>query len=121
MQGILYEEPHFFLFALVTVILGGGAAWMTGRSVARAWGSVGNLLFYLLLLACAVRFLHYALFHGTLLSLHYYLVDAVVLVVIGFLGWRSTRTTQMTTQYRWIYEKTGPLSWRKRTDQPSAG
>ena len=30
MQGILYEEPSFFLFALVTVILGGGAAWQTG-------------------------------------------------------------------------------------------
>ena len=32
----------------------------------------------LMLLAAAVRFLHFALFEGSLLSLHYYLVDAAV-------------------------------------------
>jgi hypothetical protein len=24
------------------------------------------------------------------------------------------RTTQMVTQYRWLYERTSPLTWRDR-------
>jgi hypothetical protein len=35
-----------------------------------------------------VRFIHFALFEGTLLSLHYYIVDAVVILGIGSLGFR---------------------------------
>jgi hypothetical protein len=31
-------------------------------------------------------------------------------------GYRHTRTTQMTTQYRWLYERAGPLSWRARPE-----
>jgi hypothetical protein len=120
MQGILYEEPSFFLFALVTVILGGAAAWQTGKAVASTWGNIGQLVFYLLGLGWAVRFLHYALFHGTLLTLHYYIVDTIVLIVIGVIAFRYTRATQMTTQYRWLYERTGPLSWRERVE-PAGG
>ena len=115
MQGVLYEEPSFWLFALVTVILGGWAAWMTGRACALTWRPTWRTILFLLLLTAAVRFIHYALFEGTLLSLHYYLVDAVVVVGIGLLGFRYTRARQMTTQYRWLYERTGPLTWRERT------
>jgi hypothetical protein len=71
-------------------------------------------ILFLLLLTGAVRFIHHALFEGTLLSLHYYLVDAAVVVGIGLLGYRYTRARQMTTQYRWLYERTGPLTWRER-------
>jgi hypothetical protein len=114
MQGILYEEPSFFLFALVTVILGGWAAWMTGRAMALTWRAYWQLVLYLLVLTGAVRFIHYALFEGTLLTVQYYLVDAVVLLVIGSLGFRYYRARQMSTQYRWLYERTGPFSWRER-------
>jgi hypothetical protein len=114
MQGILYEEPSFFLFALVTVILGGWAAWMTGRAMALTWRAYWQLVLYLLVLAGAVRFIHYALFHGTLLTVQYYVVDAIVLMVIGSLGFRYYRARQMSTQYRWLYERTGPFSWRER-------
>jgi hypothetical protein len=114
MQGILYEETSFWLFGLVTVLMGGWAAWMTGRAMAITWQSYGLLVVYLLLLAGAVRFIHYALFQGTLLSLQYYLVDALVILGIGSLGFRYTRTRQMTTQYRWLYERTGPLTWREK-------
>ncbi len=37
MQGILYEEPSFWLFFLITCLLGGWAAWMTGRACASTW------------------------------------------------------------------------------------
>ena len=114
MQGILYEEPSFWLFGLVTVLMGGWAAWMTGRAIAITWRSYWSLVLYLLLLAGVVRFIHYALFGGTLLSLHYYIVDALVVLAIGSLGFRYHRARQMTTQYRWIYERTGLFSWRER-------
>ncbi len=115
MQGVLYEEPLIWLFILVTVIMGGWAAWMTGKAVAKTWGDVVALVAYVLLLGWAVRFIHFALFEGTLFSLRYYIVDTVILMAIAFAGWRHTRTGQMTTQYRWLYERTGPFSWKNRT------
>jgi hypothetical protein len=122
MQGILYEEPSIWLFLLVTVAMGGWAAWMTGRAVAITWRPVWQCVAAMLVLAAVVRFFHFALFEGTLRSLHYYLVDAAVVTAIGLLGYRYTRARQMTTQYRWLYERTGPLTWReKRQDAPEAG
>jgi hypothetical protein len=115
MQGILYEEPLVWLFLLVTVIMGGWAAWMTGKAVAKTWGDLIALVAYVLLLGWAVRFIHFALFEGTLFSLRYYIVDTIILMGIAFAGWRHTRTGQMTTQYRWLYERTGPFSWKNRT------
>ena len=32
MQGVLYEESSEWLFIMVTVVMGGWAAWMTGRA-----------------------------------------------------------------------------------------
>ena len=114
MQGILYEEPSFWLFALVTVLMGGWAAWMTGRAMAITWQPYSLCVVYLLILAGAVRFIHYALFGGTLLSLHYYLVDAAVLLIIGSVGFRRTRARQMARQYPWLYERLGSLTWREK-------
>jgi hypothetical protein len=118
MQGILYEEPSVWLFLLVTCLMGGWAAWMTGRAVALTWGPYWQCVLYLALLAWAVRFIHFALFDGTLLSLRYYLVDALVVIAIGSIGYRFTRARQMTTQYHWLYERTGPLTWRERQARP---
>lgn len=103
-----------FVFLVLTVILGGGAAFLSGRGLARSWKPFGRLLFYMALLAAAVRFFHYALFDGDLLSLYYYLVTYVYLVAAACLGFRVMRTTQMVMQYRWLYERTGPLTWRER-------
>jgi hypothetical protein len=113
-QGILYEEPSIWLFLLVTVIMGGWAAWMTARGMAKAWRPYWQAVVALAVVGLAIRFIHHALFGGTLLSLQYYLVDALVAVAIGTAGYRYTRTRQMTTQYRWLYERTGPFSWRAR-------
>lgn len=114
MQGILYEEPSFGLFILITCVLGGWAAWMTGRACATTWRTYYQFLLYMLPLGAAVRFIHYALFEGTLLSLHYYLVDTLVLIIIGTIGFRFTRTKQMVRQYSWLYEKSSFLSWKAK-------
>ncbi|RUM96088.1 hypothetical protein EET67_19740 [Pseudaminobacter arsenicus] len=114
MQGILYEEPSIWQFFFVTCLLGGGAAWMTGRACAQTWRSYVSLVLYLLLLGIAVRFIHHALFNGTMFSLQYYIVDTIVLMIIGSLGFRYTRTNQMVTQYHWLYERASLLNWKPK-------
>jgi len=118
-MGIFWENS-FWVFFFLTLILAGGAAWMTGRACALTWRPLYLLTWFMLLLAVATRFLHFGLFGETLVSLHYLLVTFVYLLVVGLLGWRATRTSQMVTQYPWLYEKVTPFSWRDRV-QPSGG
>ena len=114
LQGIVHEESSIWLFLLVTCVVGGWAAWMTGRAMASTWRSLPHLVAYLLILGAAVRFIHFALFGGTLLSLHYYLVDTLVVQVVGALGYRMTRASQMVDNYRWLYIQDGPFFWKDR-------
>ncbi len=114
MQGFLHEEQNFGVFVLVTMFLGGGAAWLSGRAIAMTWRPWWQLVGYMLILAAVVRFIHFALFAGTLLSLQYYLIDAAVCLIVGLLGFRVTRASQMVTQYGWINKPGGPFTWRRR-------
>lgn len=110
----LLSDNGPWVFLVLTVIIGGAGAFLSGRSLARSWKPFGRIFLYMALLAAAVRFFHYALFDGNLLSLYYYLVTYIVLLAAASLGYRMMRTTQMVTQYRWLYERTGPLTWRAR-------
>lgn len=114
MQGFLHEEGSFGVFVLVTIILGGGAAALAGRAGAATWRPWWQIALYMLILGAAVRFIHFALFDGTLLSLHYYAVDAAVCVAFGLIGFRAARAAQMVRQYRWINEASGLLRWRRK-------
>ncbi len=107
-------EHNFWNFLFMTVIIAGGAAFMAGRALASTWRPIWLPMMYMIPLAAALRFFHYALFNGTLLSAHYFLVDLAVLVLATVLGYRLMRTQQMTTQYPWLYERAGPLSWKSR-------
>lgn len=105
-------------FIVITCILGGWAGWMSGRSIAATWRPYWQVVAYMVPFALVVRWVHYALFKGTLLSVQYYLVDFAVVVALATLGYRVVRARQMTTQYRWLYEKTGPFSWRRSSQMP---
>jgi hypothetical protein len=111
---LLYEEGSFGVFVLVSLILGGGAAALAGRAVAVTWRPWWQIVAYMLILGGAVRFIHFALFDGTLLSIHYYFVDSAICMAFGFVGFRVARTAQMVTQYRWINQPNGLLRWRRR-------
>lgn len=115
MNGILYEEDSIGVFLLVSIVMGGGAAWLAGRAIASTWRPWWHVAFYMLILGLAVRFIHFALFEGTLLSPQFYAVDTVVCLIFGYLGYRATRVAQMTTQYGWINERAGFLRWARRT------
>jgi hypothetical protein len=114
MQGILYEEHSAWLFILITVVMGGGAAWQMGRSIAQTWRPFMVLFAYAALLTCAVRFIHFALFQGTLLSLQFYVVDFAIVLAFAILGWRKRRTEQMASQYAFSFEASGPFGWRRK-------
>ncbi len=112
--GLFYEEDSLGVFLLVTIALGGGAAWLAGRAIALTWRPWWQMLTYALILGLAVRFIHFSLFNGTLLSLHYYLVDSAFCMTFGFLGFRAARAVQMVEHYHWINEPDGPLRWRRK-------
>ena len=111
---LLYEEGSFGVFLLVTIILGGGAAALTGRAIATTWRPWWQVIVYGLILAGAVRFIHFSVFSATLLSLHYYLTDCAFCIAFGLLGFRAARTAQMVNQYRWLNESAGVMRWRRR-------
>jgi hypothetical protein len=110
----LFVEDDPWIFLIMTVVIGGGAAFLAGRALATKWRPVWMPVAYMLLLGLALRFFHFALFEGDLLSIHYYLSDTAVLIAASLLGYRLTRVSQMVTQYPWLYQRVGPLAWRKR-------
>ena len=116
-----YEEDSFGVFILISILLGGGAAWLAGRAIASTWRPWWHVAFYMLILGVAVRFLHFALFDATLLSPQYYLVDTGVCLGLGFLGFRTARAAQMATQYRWINARTGAFTWERRRTEAGEG
>lgn len=87
---------------VLTSILGGAAAWATGKAIAEAWKPAWQFVWYTALLAAAVRFFHYALFEKPLLGPLEYAADAAYLLIVAWMGYRHTRERQMREQYGWI-------------------
>ncbi len=109
----LYAGESITAVILVTGVLGGGAAWLSGRAIADAWRPQRQVVVVALLLGDAARFFHFALFHGELLSAASYGCDALIFLIVGFVAWRATRAHQMVRQYPWLYARNGPLGWRE--------
>ena len=109
----LYAGESIVHVVLVSGILGGGAAWLSGRAIAGAWRPPWQVVVTALLLGGAARFLHFALFHGLLLSAASYCFDTLIFLVVGLFAWRLTRAAQMVRQYPWLYARAGPLGWRQ--------
>ena len=103
LHALLYEEDYFVSFLLITVFLGGGAAWLSGRAIAQTWRPWWSVIAYMLILGFAVRFIHFALFSGTLVSLHFYAVDTAFAILFAALGFRLTRRNQMARQYGFLH------------------
>ena len=112
-MGILYGNS-LAAFVMITLVLGGGAAWMTGRAIGQTWGPMWQAVAYMIPLAGAARFLHYALANGSLDSLHFYAVNLVILMAIAALAHRVARTSQMAQQYPWLYKQTSPVTLQPR-------
>ncbi len=109
-----FVEQNPWIFLILTVILGGGAAFMAGRNLAQSWKSPWLLFVYMLIFTCGVRFLHFALFQNELTSLQYYISHGLVIQALAFLGFRLTMVKQMVEKYPFAYERTNLLGWRAK-------
>jgi hypothetical protein len=108
-SGILFEESSAYSAIFVTFLLGGWAAWMAGKACAKTWRPVSTGILYLLMVALATRYIHFALFDVTLMSGRYFLFDLIAVEIIGLIGFRLTRNEQMVRQYGWRYAQGGAM------------
>jgi hypothetical protein len=102
------------VFIGVTLVLFGGAAFMTGYAIAETWRPAWQSVLYAVLLGAANRLMGYLLFGGDLLSVTGYLVDTVILIGIAVFAYRVTLARKMTSQYPWLYERSGLFAWREK-------
>lgn len=117
MGGILYtaDDGGLLHFVLISIFIGGVLAWQAGRAIAGTWRTFWTVPIYMMVLAAAVRFLHYALGGEELLNPQYYILSLVICLAAAAYGYRARRSEQMATQYSWLYAKSGPLGWTPRT------
>lgn len=88
-------------FLALTVVLGGAAALMAGRTLASSWRTPGTIVLAAVPLAGAVRFLH-----ATLAEEPTDAVKAVItfalMIAFAYLGYALRRRAQMARQYPWL-------------------
>jgi hypothetical protein len=83
------------------LFLAGAGAYVSGRAMALTWRPLWLAVFYMLPLAGAARFLHYALFEEQTDIAQYALAFAL-LSAIATAGFFIARRAQMKRQYPWI-------------------
>jgi hypothetical protein len=104
-------ENGLWTFLLVTVVMGGLAAYASGRAIAQTWRPFWHVPLYMLAIAAGVRFCHFALFEETLFSMRSYLTDFAIAFASASLGYRLVRARQMAVQYGWLFRRCGLLGW----------
>ena len=93
-----------WVFLLVSVVMGGSTAYVSGRAIAETWRPMWHAFVYALIVALAVRFIHFALFDELLLSSRNYLTDAAICCIATYAGYALARSRQMIRQYSVIGE-----------------
>lgn len=106
------------VFIGITLVFMGGCAFMTGNALASTWRPLWQVVPYGLGLGLADRFLCFALFHGSLLSLPGYLLDSAILLSIALAAYRMTQARRMVTQYPWLYDRAGLFGWTAKLPRP---
>jgi hypothetical protein len=117
-MGGVYASETWLQVVMITGVIGGGAAALAGRAIAATWRPAWHVAGYMLLLGAGVRFLHFALFQGNILSLPSYVADTAYLILVSGIAFRATRAAQIVRQYPWLYARTGALTWRELPTQP---
>ena len=112
-MSILVEQ-NLWVFVILTLIFGGGAAYLAGRGLAMKWRPLWMAVLAMVPLTLGLRFLHYALFGADLTSLHYLVTDFIILLAFCLLGYRMTIAKKMVRQYPWMYDSAGPLNWKSK-------
>jgi len=108
------NENAVWVFILLTLVIGGSAAWVTGKAIAQTWRPFLQLPWYVLLLTGGVRFLHHALWWEPLFPIQNWVVDYLVLFAFALIGYRRMRALQIPAQYPWLYAPAGLFGWQRR-------
>lgn len=101
-------------FIGLTLMLFGLCSFLAGQAVAETWRPAWMAVASGFGVAIFDRFLHWGLFSGHLWSLQGYVLNGIILSVYAVVGYRLTLAAKMVRQYPWIYEKSGPFTWRDR-------
>ncbi|MEK0083711.1 DUF6867 family protein [Benzoatithermus flavus] len=101
------------VFVGLTLILIGGAAVLTGRAIGGNWKPAWQVVAAGIGLAIIDRFLIFALFEGTLLSLWGFVLHYALFVALGLVAWRIARVSKFVRQYPWRYQRTSLLSYEE--------
>lgn len=115
-MSYLLHNGFIVFFAYLLVMAAG--AWSIGRALAATWRPWWQLVPYTILLGLAGRVIFWGLSGGN--NAQFYeafvdvIVDLIVLAAVAAIAYRLTRARKMITQYPWLYEPAGPLSWRER-------
>ncbi|MCC0002192.1 MAG: hypothetical protein H6871_04000 [Methylobacteriaceae bacterium] len=93
--------PNVWTFLALTLIIGGAGAFVTGRTMAQTWRERWKAIAYMVPLAGAVRFLHYALFDEPSDFAH---AAPTFILLTGFAlaGFAYARRRQLQDQYPWL-------------------
>lgn len=108
MTGI-YVIGDAKVFFGVTLVLGGLAAFASGRSVARGWRPPALLALYAVPLAFATRFLHWSLFGEPIFAPAPALIAYSYALAVEGLGWRLAHDALVRRQYPWLAAATAIL------------
>ncbi len=88
-----------WIFLLVSVVMGGSTAYVSGRAIADTWRPLWHAFVYALTIALGVRFIHFALFDELLVSGRNYLADCIICCIAAYAGYALARRHQMQRQY----------------------
>jgi len=108
-QAIL--STSVWVFAILALVFG-LCSWLAGQAAARGWRSMRVALGYAVLIALADRFLLFALRDASLLDPAGLVIALVMFPAIAALAYRWNHVDMMVSQYPWLYERAGLLSWR---------
>jgi hypothetical protein len=116
MQGLFFESDTGVrsVIRFLVMLIGFWTAWRSGKAAAENWSDYPVVIAYTVLLAAAMQFLHHALFDGPVISVFYYVIDFILLLIFSTAGYRFRRTNQMVNNYYWLYEKTSAFSWKAK-------
>ncbi len=110
----MVAEINWWEFLGITVILFGGCAFMMGQAIADTWRPAWQNGPYSFLLGAGNHFIDCALFSGSWGNWVHYLLNVIVLLAISLFAHRVTLARKVVTQYPWIYDRAGLLSWREK-------
>lgn len=109
-----FLEAPVGVFIVMTLIMFGGAAVLTGQAMGNGWQPAWKAGAYAVLLGVADRFMIAWLFQGDLLSIWGFVFHSAILVAIALVAHRYTVARKMCAQYPWLYQRVGPFGYRER-------